>query len=101
MTEESRWLTDRAADGFALNDRGFDVARHAQLAADALFDRLVDFGVLLEELLGILAPLAEALAAVGEPGAALFHDPLVDREVEQIAGFRDPFPVHHASLRFE
>src|SRR5258708_19770791 len=98
MTEESRWLTDRAADGFALNDRGFDVARHTQLAADALFDRLVDFGVLLEELLGILAPLAEALAAVGEPGAALFHAPLVDRQVEQIPRLGDPFPLHHVEL---
>ena len=42
-----------------LHDGGFGLASHAELAADALLDGLEDLGVLLEELLRVLATLAE------------------------------------------
>src|SRR5713226_3242055 len=84
----------------SLNRDGLRFPRHPELAPHPLFDRLVDLRILLEELLGVLAPLAEALAAVGEPGAALLDNPLVDREVEQIAGLRDAFTVHDVELGF-
>src|SRR5206468_3054028 len=80
------------ADGFG------GVAGEAQLLADFLVDRVEDRRVVLEELLGVLAALAEALAAVGKPGAALFDDALVDAEVEKIAGLGDAFAVHHVEL---
>ena len=70
------------SDGRGL--RGF--ARHPELASHAILDGLVNFRVVLEELLDVLATLTEALAAVGEPRAALLDDALVDAEIEQIAG---------------
>src|SRR6267378_2602857 len=72
------------------SDRCGLLAAHAELATHALFDRLVDLRVFLQELLGVFAALAEPLAAVGKPGAALLDDPLLDAEVQQIAGFGDP-----------
>src|SRR6476660_4649883 len=84
------------ADGVLYGDRF--LARHPQLAADAVLDGGIDLGVVLEELLRVLAPLAEPLAAVREPCAALLDDALVDGEIEQIAGARDPLAVHHVEL---
>ena len=60
----------------------------------------MDFGVFLQELLRVLAALAEPLAAVREPGAALFDNALIDGKIEQIAGARNPFAVHHVELGF-
>src|SRR5439155_5421568 len=85
----------RVSDG---GDLGF--ADHAELAADAVFDCLEHLGVVPEEELGVLAPLAEPLAAVREPGAGLLDDPFVDGEVEEIARARDAFAVHDVEFRF-
>src|SRR5437762_2323347 len=87
-------------DRQGLNRGRLRLAAHAELATHALFDRLVDFRVFLQELLGVFAPLAEPLAAVGKPRAALLDDPLLDTEVQQVAGFGDPFAVHHVELGF-
>ena len=46
----------------------------------------------------VLAALAEALAVVGEPGAALLDDPVLDAEVEQVAFARDALAVHDVEL---
>src|SRR5262249_4729120 len=81
-----------------LSDPDWFFARHAELAADALLDRLVRVRIVLEELLGVFAALAETLAAVGEPRAAFLDDPLVDGQVEQIARARDALAVHHVEL---
>src|SRR5215831_5521192 len=70
----------------------------AELAPDSILDRRVDLRVVLEELLGVLAALAEALAVEREPGAALLDDPLVDGEIQQVARARDAFAVHHVEL---
>src|SRR3546814_16232219 len=49
--------------------------RHqASILADLLFDLRGDLRVLLEEGLGVLAALADALAVVGEPGAGIVDD---------------------------
>src|SRR5712692_3711634 len=85
-------------DGRGLNGRGLDLASHAQLTADAVVDRLVDFGVLLQELLGVLPALAEPLASVREPRAALFDDALLDAQIQQVACSGDAFAVHHVEL---
>ena len=61
---------------------------------------LIDLRIVLQELLRVLAPLAEPLAAVREPRAALLDDPLVDAEIEQVAGLRDAFAVHDVELGF-
>src|SRR5688500_14802885 len=83
----------------ALHRRGFRDAE-TELGPDAIFDRLEDGGVVLEELLDVLAALAEALAAVSEPGAALLDDLPLDGEIEQVAFARDALAVHHVELRF-
>src|SRR6188474_2999307 len=46
----------------------------AHVRAETRFDRAGDLLVLLEEGAGVLTALAETLAVVREPGAALFHD---------------------------
>src|SRR5439155_22356126 len=78
----------------------FAFANQSELAPDALLDDACDVRILLEELLRVFAPLTEPLTAVGEPGAALLDDALVDGEIEQIAGARDPFAVHDVEFRF-
>src|SRR4051794_578961 len=77
----------------------YTLARQPELFADLLVDRLEDLGVVLQVLLDVLAPLAEPLAVVGEPGAALLDDPLLDGEIQQVAGFRDALAIHHVELR--
>src|SRR5262245_33622644 len=89
---------DPTPDPTYLHDRGFGVADETELAADAVFDGAADIRVLLEELLRVLAALAQTLAAVREPRARLLDDPLVDREIDEIAGARDAFTVHHVEL---
>src|SRR5439155_11768975 len=54
--------------------------------------------VLHEELLGVLAALAQLLAFVGVPGAALLHDALVDRDVEHAALTRDALSEDEVEL---
>src|SRR6185503_16550549 len=65
-------------------------ARHqAGVGADLLLDLVRDLGVLLEERLGVLAALADALAVVGEPSAGLLHHAGRDPEVDQLTGLGD------------
>ena len=59
---------------------------------------LRDVGVLLEELLGVLAALAEALAVVGEPGAGLLDDAGLDAEIDELADLGDALAVHDVEL---
>ena len=42
-------------------------------------------GVLLEELFGVLATLANALAVIGEPGAGFLDDAGLNAEIDQLA----------------
>src|SRR5262245_38599597 len=67
----------------------------AELLADFVLDCLEDGGVVLQELLHVLAALPETLAAIGEPGAALLDDLPIHRQIERIAFARDAFAVHH------
>ena len=54
--------------------------------------------VLGEELLHVLAALAELLAFVGEPRTRLLHDAEVDGDVEQRALAADALAVHDVEL---
>src|SRR3546814_17866325 len=50
-------------------------SRHqASILAELLFDLRGDLRVLIEEGLGVLAPLADALALAGEPGPGLLDE---------------------------
>src|SRR5579863_10179150 len=53
-----------------------------------------------KELARVIAPLADSLAMVAEPGAALFHKVVRDAQIQQIALARDPFTVEDVKLRF-
>src|SRR5256712_1701792 len=78
----------------------FGFARHPQLAANPFLNRLIDVGVLLRDLVGARAPLAEPFAAVREPRARLFDDAFDDGQIEQVTGPRDAFAVHDVELGF-
>src|SRR5262249_19646603 len=47
-----------------------------------------------QELLGILAALADALAVIREPRAGFLDDPGLDAEIDQLAALRDAFAIH-------
>src|ERR1700752_4841255 len=62
------------------------------------FDLGGDVGILLEEALGVLAALADALAVEREPGARLLHHAGLDAEIDQFAGLRHALAVHDVEL---
>src|SRR5262249_12795509 len=70
----------------------------AGILADRRLDLLRDLAVGLEERLGVLAPLADALAVVGEPGARLLDHAGLDAEVEDLAGLGDALALHDVEL---
>ncbi len=55
-------------------------------------DRRGDLGMLAQELLRVLAPLTDALAVEGVPGAALLDDAVLGAEVDQLALSEMPVP---------
>src|SRR5580692_8803641 len=56
--------------------------------------------VFFEEGARVFAALSDAFSLVAVPRARLFHDVVNRRNVEQIAFFRDPLPVHYVELGF-
>ena len=56
---------------------------------DLVLDLLGHLDVLVEEGLGVVAPLAEPLVAVGEERAGLRHDVVLDAQVDEAARGRD------------
>src|ERR1700743_1806390 len=61
-------------------------AQDARIGADLGLDLARHVGVLAEEVLRRLAPLADAGAVIGVPGARFLHDPGLDAEVDELAG---------------
>src|SRR5262249_56845048 len=53
-----------------------------------------DVGIGLEKRLGVFAPLADALAVIGEPGARFFDHARFHAKVDQLAALRHAFAVH-------
>src|SRR5207248_5035584 len=71
----------------------------AEGAADSGFDLAGEIGVLFDEQLGVFAALAETHVAVGEPGAGLFDDLVLDADVDQLAGLGNALAVTYIELR--
>src|ERR1043165_5108806 len=82
----------------------FRLARHdllgdeAGVAPDRGLDLLRDIGIVLQERLRALAPLPDALAVIGEPGAGFFHDTRLDSEIDDLAHLGDTLAVHDGEL---
>src|ERR1700722_2644261 len=64
-----------------------------ELLANLGVDASKDFLVLLEEVADVFTALADALALVAVPGAALVHDVMQYREIQNIALAGDAFAV--------
>ena len=60
-----------------------------------IFDLLTDQRILGQVLLGILPALTDLCALIGVPGAALFHDIGICRQIQHIAFSGDPFAEHN------
>src|ERR1039458_6858597 len=58
-----------------------------------------DVRIILQELARVLASLADALALIAEPRAALLHDILRHALIQQVAFFGDAFAVDDVELR--
>src|SRR5688572_8671351 len=97
-TYYGRGLENQAALRLALADGSDRILREAHFRAQLEFDRFSGRGIRLEEGLRVLAALAEALAAVGEPRAGLLDDVALDGFVEQITFARNAFAVHDVEL---
>src|SRR5262249_61950021 len=67
-----------------LTDRGLDLLRHVR--------------ILLEECLGVLAALTDALAVIGKPGARLLDHAGLDAEIDELAGLRYALAIHDVEL---
>src|SRR3974390_123459 len=78
--------------------RLFGHRRQPQRLADFGLQLLADVRVVLEELLGVFAALADAVALVAEPRTRLLHQVQVDRQVDEVAFMRDAFAVHDVEL---
>src|SRR6266436_710349 len=60
----------------------------AGIGANRVLYGFAGFGMVLQIRLGILTPLANALAVIGKPGAGLLDDAGLNAEVDQLAAFR-------------
>src|SRR5690606_18766244 len=70
------------------------LCNEARILTDGSFDLVRHVRILLEELLGILAALPDALAAIGEPRPCLLHDPGLHAEINQFACLGDTLAIH-------
>jgi hypothetical protein len=68
------------------------------ILAQRQLDLARQLGIVAQEALGVLAPLAEALAVIGEPGARLLDDAGLDAEVDELAGLRHALAIHDVEL---
>src|SRR5580704_10514380 len=57
-----------------------------------------DIGIGLEEELGVLAALADALAVEGEPGAGLLHHAGPHAQIDELARLGDALTIHDIEL---
>src|SRR5918998_76082 len=94
---DERLLDDAVGTGPVLSRLLVRVVE-AELVVDLGEDAVAHPLVLLEEDLGVLAALAEALVAVGEPRARLLDHAVLDADVEQATLAGDALPVHHFVL---
>src|SRR5262249_14335128 len=66
--------------------------------ADGLLDLGRDLRILLQELLGVLPALADALAAIGEPSTGLLHHPGLGADIDELAGLGYALAIHDVEL---
>lgn len=74
--------------------------RQSQLGADFVVDGGANVWIVFEELTGIFAALADAIAFVAVPGAALFNHIVRDAEINEVALTRDAFAVDDVEFGF-
>src|SRR5687768_10427219 len=72
---------------------------HAHRRPDLRLDRVGDIGVLLQELARVVLALADLVAGVGVPGAALVDDLVRDAELDDLAFARDAFAIEDVEQR--
>src|SRR5437773_10111715 len=70
-----------------------------ELLAPLGLDLRRDLGMLAQEIAGVLAALADAIAAECVPGAGLLDDALLGRDVDQLSLLGDAAAVQDVELR--
>src|SRR6185436_15141917 len=91
-------LRFRGRRGLAALDHGQLGTADAEELPNFLFDLVREVRVLPDEQVRVLAALAEADVAVGEPRAGLLDDLVLDTDVEQLTGLRDALAVADVEL---
>src|SRR5260221_2812072 len=84
--------------GLAARGGYHGVGDEAGIAADGTLDGVGDRRVFLEEVLGVLAALADALAVIGEPRARFLDHPGLDAEIDELAALGDALAVHDVEI---
>src|SRR5512132_2789180 len=77
----------------AFDDGQLGAAADAEGFADLRLDFAHQLGVVEKELLGVLASLAEAHVAVGEPRSRFLDDAILEADVDELAGLGDALAV--------
>src|SRR6516165_9469928 len=107
LVADRLWLRGERVDGRARRGarpaargegRGADVAGDGVVGEDLRLDLAGHVGVLAQELLGVLAPLADAIAGEAEPGAGLLDGAALGAEVDEIPLVADPLAVEDVEL---
>src|SRR3546814_19157538 len=68
------------------------------MRANRLLDPVEKLSIFLEEGLCVLAPLADPLRIIAEPGARFFHEPGLHAQVQDFADLGDAFAIHDVEL---
>src|SRR3954451_5920579 len=84
--------------GAVVVDRRDEIARDAERLVDLVLDLLGHLGVLVEVGLRVVAPLAETLVAVGEERPGLADAVVLEAEIDQAPGRRDPPAERNSEL---
>src|SRR5215472_10379844 len=88
------FLGDLVRAGYRMDGR----FEQSEPLEDFLLELSGDFRMIPQEILGVLASLADALALERIPGAAFLEDVLLRSEVYQISFFGNPAAVHDVEL---
>src|SRR3546814_6896589 len=66
--------------------------------SNRLLEPVEKLSIFLEEGLCVLAPLADPLRIIAEPGARFFHEPGLHAQVQDFADLGDAFAIHDVEL---
>src|SRR3546814_11090433 len=108
-TPRTAWPPPRRSLNYSTDKSGLFVAvafriahqcfRNAsRIRANRLLEPVEKLSIFLEEGLCVLAPLADPLRIIAEPGTRFLHEPGLHAQVQDSAALGDAFAIHDVAL---